>query len=180
MIRNAVAAVIFSTAVIAETNELKVVTSSSTHPVTRQVKITDVFTRGGSTNLVRRTSTKDGIVQIRLHDFQHAGTKVALFVSIPGKSSGITIEPDIPYTVTVEFDATNHLNTVVIGKGGLLLDAYRWTNGVFQPVESSFLQKVNAIGSDMEKLFDPEKVRSTTPEKFSEDVQNFIKKHKED
>ena len=165
MIPNAVALSVFSTAVIAATNELKVVTSSSTHPVTRQVKITDVFTRGGSTNLVRRTSTKDGIVQIRLHDFQHAGTKVALFVAIPGKSSGITID---------------QLNTVAIGKGGLLLDAYRWTNGVFQPVESSFLQKVNAIGSDMEKLFDPEKVRSTTPEKFSEDVQNLIKKHKED
>lgn len=100
-------------------------------------------------------------------------------MEIPEKTSGITIEPSLPYSFTVDFDSSNRLSSALIAtKQGVLLDAFRWTNGVFQPVESSFLQRVNDIGADTQKLFDSKNVQNATPEQFNKQVQELIKKHK--
>jgi hypothetical protein len=103
------------------------------------VSTKDVFTRDGQTNLVRNTSTKSGAVRIRVHRFYCQGSLVGDFVAMPD-SSGFTSEAGSPYSVSFEFDASHTPKSAVIGtKGGVIVDAFNCTNGVFSPVESSVI-----------------------------------------
>jgi len=95
-------------------------------------------------------------------------------------SSGLTTEAGIPYSLSLECDASRTPKSVVIGaKDGVILDAFSYTNGVFSPVDSALLTKANAVGADMRELFDPEHVRKTTPEGFVRDAEKLIEKHQE-
>ena len=69
-------------------------------------------------------------------------------------------------------------SAAIATKGGVILDAFVFTNSVFQPVESSLIRKMNGIGSDLGQLFDPENIRKTTPDQFSNEVQDLIQKHR--
>ena len=135
---------------------IRVVTTAKTNAVTAIITAKDFYTRDGQTNLVRHTKTKAGVVQIRSHWFYHAGSLVGDYVTMPD-SSGFTTEAGTPYSVTLECDASRTPKSLVIGtKVGVILDAFSYTNGVFSPVESSLLTKVNATGlqvrGEMEEL----------------------------
>src|SRR4051812_20762275 len=97
--------------------------------------------------MVRHTKSKAGAVQIRIHRFYHAGLLVGDFVAMPG-SSGFTTEAGIPFSVSLESDASRNPKSFVIGtKDGVIVEAFSYTNGVFVPVESSILTKGNLAGS---------------------------------
>lgn len=153
---------------------LHVVTTTKTN-ASGSISTKDVFTRGGQTNLVRDTSTKDGLVRIRIHRFYRDGSLVGSLTTLPNSSS-TTSEPGSPYFLDVEYGPSNQLEYVVIGgKDGVLLDAFTCTNGVLLPVESSQLRDAAEIGADAKELIS--NARKTSPEEFNRKVEHLIEKH---
>jgi hypothetical protein len=128
---------------------IQVVSPAKTNTETASITMKDVFTRAGQTNLVRDTKTEVGVVQIRIHRFYHGGSLVGDFVATRD-SSGFTTEAGSPYSVSFEFDASHSPKSAIIGtKDGVILDAFTCTNGIFSPIESSLITKVNSIGSEV-------------------------------
>lgn len=165
--------------VLGADTDVRVVTTAKTNAETASIYTTDVFTRDGQTNLVRRTKTKAGVLQIRIHRFYHDGVLVGDYVAMQD-SSGFTTEAGSPYSVSFEFWPSKDVRSAVIGtKDGVVLDAFACTNGIFSPVESSVIQKANAVIGDMKQLFNPEHVRKTSPEDFVREAEDLIKKHKD-
>lgn len=173
-------ALLFSCAsVCGADGDIRVVATAKTNAETAGITTTDFDTTDGQTNLVRHTKTKAGAVQIGIHRFYHAGRLVGDYVAMPG-SSGFTTEPGTAYSVSVECDASRNPKSVVIGtKDGVVLVALSHTSAVCSPVASSVLQKANAVGADVKQLFDPERVRESTPEGFVREAEKWIEKHKE-
>ena len=136
-----------------------VVSTAKTNAETAIIKTKDFYTRDGQTNLVRHTNTKAGVVQIRIHRFYHAGALVGDYVATRD-SSGLTTEAGIPYSVSLECAASGSPKFVVIGKAGVILDAFSYTNGIFSPVESSALTKAKAAGSQTQAVMDELSERS--------------------
>ncbi len=156
---------------------VKVVSSTKNNPEAGSTHTEDVFTRDGKTNLVRGTLTKAGKLEIRTHRFYHDGSLVGVFIASPN-SSGFTTEAGSSYSMSFEFDASKNVKSAAIGtKDGVGLDIFSCTNGVFSPVENSVLQKANAFGADMKRLFDPEHVDKISPERFGQEAQELIEKH---
>lgn len=103
---------------------------------------------------------------------------VADHIAMPS-TSGLTTEPGTPYSVSVEFGTNNTIKSVIIGnKGGVLLDSFSWSDGLFEPVPSATIQRANDVGADLGKLFSPERIEKTTPRQFNKDVQDLIEKNK--
>ncbi|MGP8197929.1 MAG: hypothetical protein ACLQU4_00325 [Limisphaerales bacterium] len=165
--------------VFGEDTGIHVVTTAKTNQETGSISTKEVFTRNGQTNLVCNTKTKAGVVEIRIHRFYQAGLLVGDFVALPD-SSGFTTEAGSPYSVSFEFGSSKEVKSAVIGtKDGVILDAFNCTNGVFHPAELRLIHKANAVGTDMKQLFDPEHVRTTSPEKFVGEAEDLIEKHKD-
>ena len=159
---------------------IQVVSTSKTNAETASVYTTDVFTRNGQTNLVRRTKTKGGKLQIRIQRFYHDGALIGDYVAMRD-SSGFTTEGGTPYSVSFEFWPSKEIRSAVIGtKDGVILDAFTCTNDVFSPVASSLIGKANAFGRDVSDLLSPAHVTNTPPEDFGREVEQFIKKHRGD
>jgi hypothetical protein len=162
----------------ANTNDICVLVTTRTNP-SGSISTKEVFTRGGQTNLVRNTSTKSGLVQIRVHRFYYRGLRVGEFVAMP-ESSGFTAAAGSPYSVGVEFGPTKEVKSAVIGtKDGVILDAFMATNGVFYPADASLIQKANDVGGDVSKLLSPSHVTNTPPEEFQREVEQLIRRHKD-
>lgn len=106
----------------------------------------DIFTRDGQTNLVRSTSTKDGVVQIRFHRFYHGGSLVGNYYYFATQdSSAFITEAGIPYSLSFEFGPSNQLTSAVINKDRMIVDAFSCTNGLFYPAEVSRIQQANDL-----------------------------------
>jgi hypothetical protein len=158
---------------------IRIVTRAKTNAETASIYTKDIFTRDGQTNLVRNTKTKAGVMQSRIHRFYHGGSLVGNFVAMPD-SSGFTIEAGSPYSVSFEFGRSKDVRTAVIGtKDGVVLDAFICTNGLYSPVESSFITKANSIGSDVRQLFSPDHFGQASPDDFVREVEQLIEKHKD-
>ena len=143
--------------------DIRVVTSTRTNTETASITTRDFYTRDGQTNLTRHTKTAAGVVQIRIHRFYHAGELIGDFVATRD-SSGLTTEAGTRYSLSLECDASHTPRMVVLGtKDGVILDAFRYTNGVFSPVDRSSLSKANAAGAAtravMEELSEKSKKR---------------------
>lgn len=135
----------------------------------------DVFARGGQTNLVRNTTTKSGLVQIRIHRFYCDGSLVG-YSTASLDSSSTTSEAGSSFSLDFEYGPSNQLKYVaIIGKDGLLRDAFACTNGVLIPVESSELQEAAKIGADAKELIS--NARKTSPEEFNRKVEQLIEKY---
>lgn len=142
----------------ADTNDVRVVSTVKTNVELGSETTTDVFTRGGQTNLVRQAKTKAGAVQIRIHQFYHAGSLVGDFVAMPN-SSGLRTEAGSPYGVAFEFGPSREMKSAVIGtKDGDILDRFICTNGVFYPDESSRIRKakefLGTVNQEAEQLIE--------------------------
>ena len=158
-------------------NGIRVVTTAKTNAETASIYTTDVFTRNGETNLVRRTRTKDGVVQIWSHQFYHHGVPVGDYIAMKD-SSGLTTEASIPYSVTIEFGPSKDVRSVVFGTNGVVVDAFMATNGLFYPADETLIRKANHIGRDLSTLLSPSHVTNTSPGDFGREVEQFIEKHK--
>jgi hypothetical protein len=98
----------------------------------------DVFIRGGQTNLVCDTRTKDGALVVRLQTFYHHGFKVAMFVENPSIQE-FEVEPGSPYSVRFRLHSPRKSDSgeiTISAKDGGIVDMFTCTNGVYYPVQS--------------------------------------------
>ena len=154
---------------------IRVVTTTKTNADTASIYTRDVFTRDGQTNLVRRSKTTTGVVQIRIYRFYHDGVHVGDYVTMRD-SSGFTTEANCPYSVSFEFSRSKELASAVIGsKDGAILDAFSCTNGLLCPDEASRIQQANELGADI----DVEHIRSTPTSEFIKEQEEWVKKYKQ-
>ncbi len=162
----------------AANTDIRVITLAKTNAENASIYTTEIYARDNKTNLVRRTKTKAGTVQGRIHKFYHDGFLVGEYDAF-GDSSGFSTEAGTPYAVTIEFWPSKDARSVVIGTNGVILDAFMCTNGMFYPADISAIRKANDIGGDMSKLLSPANVTNTTPDEFRHDIEQSIKKHKD-
>lgn len=117
--------------VFAADTDVRVITSTTTNVESASVTTTEVFTRGGQTNLVRQTMTKAGVVKARVHWFYRDGARLATFVTAPD-SSAFVPESGARYSVSLEFSPDKEVTHARVGKNdGFLLDAFTCTDGIF-------------------------------------------------
>src|SRR5688572_17655615 len=81
--------------VAADTNEVRVFTTTATNSEPGYLETFDVFTRGDQTNLVRRTQTKDGVVLFRAQTFYHHGAEMGQYI-FNGSETIIGSRPGAP------------------------------------------------------------------------------------
>ena len=124
---------------------VQMTTSLSTNAEIGVVHLEETFTRNGQTNLVRKTSLKEGVVTGRVQRFYHKGEFVAVHVLVSSpahmaRESFSTVES--AYSVTLDFSPAKEVRGLGFyhRKNYLEGDAFRATNGVFYPVSSSELE----------------------------------------
>ena len=166
------------TSVLSADTGLRVVTTTRTNAETAIIYRTDVYTRDGQTNLVRRTKTKAGVVQVQVHRFYYRGALVGDYLVMPD-SSGLTTEDGCPYSVSIQFWPSKEVRSVVFGTNGVVLDAFMATNGVLYPADSALIHKANEIGGDVAKLLSPAHVTNTPPADFVREAGKRIEKHRD-
>jgi hypothetical protein len=130
----------------ADTDEIRVVTSTYKIMPENSLATVEVFTRGGQTNLVRNTHTKDGVVVMRSQSFYHDGTEVGgyLYEIANGTNTVISSVAGAPYSLGFVFDASNRPRSAQIHATNLLmLDWFPCTNGVFYPADASLIREAN-------------------------------------
>jgi hypothetical protein len=157
-----------------QSNDIQVITTAKTNARTGTIKVTDIFTRNGQTNLVRTTVIRADEVQMRMQKFYVRGLDVGEYVAMKD-SSGFTTTAGIPYSASFAFGLSNEIKTAVVGtKDGVILDAFSYTNGLFYPEDGSIIVKANQLSRDMQPLFSPAHVTNTAPEDFGKEVEKFI------
>jgi len=122
---------------------VRMISGLSTNAEMGVVHLEETFTRDGQTNLVRKTSLKDGIVTGRVQRFYHDGEVVAvhLFVSSPAYMARESFSTRASsYSVSLDFSPSKDIERVIItGKNGVL-DGFTATNRVFYPASNSDLE----------------------------------------
>lgn len=140
--------------VAADTNDVRVFTTTVTNIQPSYLNTEDVFTRGGQTNLVRQTHTKDGAVLFRAQTFYHQGAKLGQHI-YNGSETIMGSTPGAPYYLAYVFNPSNQLRSAIIGtihtnevtSGSITivtLDSFGCTNGVFYPRDGSWIREVNS------------------------------------
>jgi hypothetical protein len=130
----------------AGTNDVQVFTRSYKVMPEDSLATIEVFTRGGQTNLIRKTHTKDGVVSLRSQSFYHNGIEVGsyMYQIANGTNTGVNSSVGAPYSFYVGFDAYNRPRSVQIRATNLvMLDWFGCTNGVFYPLEAPVIQEAN-------------------------------------
>jgi hypothetical protein len=92
-----------------------------------------VFKRGGETNLVRKTVTKNGVVKQRMHYFYHDSVYVGFYYTGP-IGSGFESQQNTPYRIGLDFDKLGKVQYVgIIETNGNQTEEFVYTNGLFLP-----------------------------------------------
>ena len=130
--------------VCAAQSGVRVTTSTVTNTERGTITTREIFTRDGQTNLVRQTSTKAGVIQVRVHWFYRDGVRLATHV-VTLELSAFVPESGTSYSVSLEFSPSKEVRYASIGKNdGYILDAFTCTNGMFYPDEFSHINELNA------------------------------------
>jgi hypothetical protein len=159
--------------------EIRAVTTTKTNLETQSVYTIDSYIRCGKTNLVSRTKFKEGSIQIRLQRIYRDGKLLGEVVNDEVNGVfGVSTEPNSPYSLDFQFARDKTLRSVSVGTNRVLVDAFTCTNGILFPVESSNLEKANELGADLADLFAQRNVQGKSPEEFNQQVDRFIRKHK--
>ena len=95
----------------------------------------ETFTRGGQTNLVRRTLLVGGVAVTRTHEFYHHGDLVAVIQGSPNPGN-LDVPAGLPYQLSFGFSPSRKLLHI---NGRDFNDAFYATNGVFYPAPDSDL-----------------------------------------
>ena len=157
--------------------DIRVFTTTKTNE-SGSIALKEIFTRDGKTNLVRNTAIKSGLVRIQIHRFYYGGSLVGEFISQTNSSSFVT-EAGSPYSLSFDFGPTHEVKSAVIGtKDGIVVDAFTATNSVFYPASISLIRDANDVGSEVQKLFSPRFITNSSPDKFQQEIQNFVEKRK--
>ena len=140
----------------ADTNDIRVVTWSYKVLPEDSLATIEVFTRGGQTNLVRQTHTKDGVVLLRNQSFYHNGAEVGIYTYQARNGPDITSVgsvPGAPYYFNIAFDSSSRPRSAhIMATNFVMLDWFDCTNGVFYPTDSSLIREAN---SRLPKVFPP-------------------------
>jgi hypothetical protein len=109
-----------------------------------QATTREVFTRGGQTNLVRVTTSRDGRVISRLHRFYYNRTLVADHIQLllePVDGSDLTTTSG--FSLALRFATNNQILEAYVGdRKGKILDAFTSTNGTLVPVPTADLKMI--------------------------------------
>lgn len=135
----------------ADTNDIRVVTSTYKIMPEDSLATLEVFTRNGETNLVRNTHTKDGVVLFRSQSFYGNGTEVGSYmyqnIHKIGNGPDATMVGSVagaPYSFNIAFDSSNRpLSAHITATNFVMLDWFLCTNGVFYPADSSLIREAN-------------------------------------
>ena len=138
---------------VADTNDIQVVTTTNTNISPGRLITYDEFTRGGQTNLLRVTGTKDGVLADRAHNFYHDGAYVGRYThEYAGGHTFISSAPNSPFILTFVFDSAHQpMSALILTKHDthyVVLDEFTYTNGVFYPKDNSSVQKTNTETRD--------------------------------
>jgi hypothetical protein len=127
-------------------NDVQVVTWTYKIMPEDSLATVEVFTRGGQTNLVRNTHTKDGVVLFRSQSFYHNGADMGCYMYeiANGTNTVIGSTPGAPYSLGFVLDSSNRPRSAQIRATNLvMLDWFLCTNGVFYPADSSLIREAN-------------------------------------
>jgi len=131
----------------ADTNDIRVVTWTYKIMPEDSLATVEVFTRGGQTNLVRNTQTKDGVVLSRSQGFYHNGTEVGSYMYQVGRGPDITSVGSVPGAscyFNIAFDSSSQPRSAhIMATNFVMLDWFDCTNGVFYPTDSSHIREAN-------------------------------------
>jgi hypothetical protein len=131
----------------ADTNEIQCFTWTYKIMPEDSLATVEVFTRGGQTNLVRNTHTKDGFVLFRSQSFYHNGAEVGgyTYQIANGTNTMIDSAAGAPYYFGIDFDSSNRpMSAQIHATNFVMLDWFLCTNGVFYPADSSLIRKANS------------------------------------
>ena len=141
-----VAILLFLCGYLRGADDIRLAVSAETNAQSGAITTKEFFTRGGQTNLVRHTKAKAEKVEIRIHRFYREGRLLGDYIALPD-SSAFATEAGSPFSISFEYGRNKEVKSAIIANGkGEILDAFTCTNGVFSPVESPQLRKMNAIG----------------------------------
>jgi hypothetical protein len=135
----------------AGTNEIQVVTRTDTKVSPGYLVRYDTFTRSGQTNLLRITTTKDGVTNNVIHTFVHQGARLGSYSQ--SQSLGNTFinsEAEAPCRLAFILGSSNQvLAASVTTTNYVILDSFTYTNGLFYPVASSQIEETNRKTKDI-------------------------------
>ncbi|HEV2693112.1 MAG TPA: hypothetical protein VG347_09485 [Verrucomicrobiae bacterium] len=112
--------------------------SATTNSEPDTILTTDIYTRGGQTNLIRVTKSKHGTVVFRSHQFLHHGEPVSLFTWRNNVLHYHTYQ-NTSYYADLEFTPSKDVRCVILMGHGCL-DGFYCTNGIFYPAPDSDLE----------------------------------------
>lgn len=117
----------------------------SIRSVTNGVRVTDweTYTRNGSTNLLRETDLRRGLVAARVHRVYYGGQEAA---DILWMTNGyfVLVETGQTVQVSTSFYPDGDLNRVTLSsEDGRVLDLFAATNGVLYPAKDSEIKDAN-------------------------------------
>jgi hypothetical protein len=142
-----VVCILFCLSVLAaDTNDIRVVNLKHKIMPEDSLATVEVFTRGGKTNLVRNTHTKDGVILFRSQSFYHNGASVGgyMYEIANGTNTVISSTPGAPYSLGFVLDSSNKPRSAQIRATNLMmLDWFLCTNGVFYPADSSLIREAD-------------------------------------
>jgi hypothetical protein len=107
------------------------------------------FTRSGQTNLLRVTTSKDGVTNAIAHNFYHQGIYLGRY-SQGGGFTFVNTAVGAPCTLAFVWDSSNQLRGVSVATTNYVtLDSFTYTNGRFYPVSSSEIEGSNRKTKDI-------------------------------
>jgi hypothetical protein len=158
-------------------DDLVVYSTASTNAKTGAVSLTDTYTRGGMTNLIRSTRLEEGNVAARIHRLYRDGERLAIVSEVRGQL-GIQTMAESAFHLDFIFHADRTINGVgVMSADGTIVDLLTATNMVLSPISSPDLRKAQHVGADVQRLF--EDVEAKSPAQFRREAQDLIEKHDE-
>jgi hypothetical protein len=127
----------------ADMNEIRLVTRTDAKVSPGYLVTYEEFTRSGQTNLLRVTTSKDGVTNSIAHNFYHQGTYLGRY-SQGGGFTFVNSAPGAPFGLTFLWDSSNQVRTAcVLTTNYLILDSFAYTNGLFYPRASSEIEESN-------------------------------------
>jgi hypothetical protein len=119
-----------------------ITTTTRTNAESGSVITKEYFTRAGQTNLVRSTTTTNGVVRSRLYRFYHNKKHVADHLTGPGGYLMVQTYNGFNFG----FTSTNNamIGAKIADKNEKILDVFENTNGVLFPIPTSELRKYNS------------------------------------
>ncbi len=127
----------------ADTNEIRVIKWTDSKISPGYLVTYEEFTRSGQTNLLRATTSRDGVISSMAHNFYHRGAYLGRYSTASG-CTFVNTAPGAPVTLTFAWDSSNQLRTASVSATNyLILDSFTYTNGLFHPVGNSEIEESN-------------------------------------